>query len=660
MGVCTTKQEKKSNKFPVEKLFPLTENQPSNNETVKSEFYYFVEWMISFNFYKRLHNNPECANINILNDDLKQSSIFKLIKVLDCSFLRERLNSFSVSSDSTQIRQSINIEKDQLKAIFFHLAKTNMNKLKKLLTDGPPNNMRWLIWFTLAKCGYEEVETKLNIDNSKTYKALFSLGSDNVRQTISNEQTEINASQLFNSNFNYQSCLINVITVIVTYDKNTTNSIELNNIVANALIVSDLNEEEAFFVVRYIYSSEYGIQFRDLIHNGAPRLIYYLFIIDKLLESRCPNVYTYLSKSNLNKTTWIGKWIQSLYCFLHISSFIRVWDCVFALGCDFLIYFTLGCIKFCEKEILASTLNDDKDLNEVIKTHLSLEKAIKFALDFHISKYAQIKFDQAFFNYLVTFEEGKAERSDDESSIIENNEDLYQEKINKIKLIYHQNFSKEEKGGKKLSSEEKIAKINVINKLKEAYFKDNSIEKDKEQEETQMLCSLANKSFADYIKEKNEDKKIQLKVQRYHSNVDINKTKSQKLSHRVHFLSKTSQNDLSFGFLPKKNYSVIELNNEDNNSSDMSSIQNYHNYSIINQVAGTADLFDKIEEEGDKNELKPNNNTDKDNINNSIITPEDFNEDSFDEEAMIKMIEEKGIDSFLKENAPKKIVRVNP
>lgn len=356
MGICATKEEKKNNKYQVEKLFPLTETKSYDIGPIKSEFYYLVEWLISFKFYKRLRNNQECSNnISILNDDPKHSAIFKLIKAIDCSYLRDKMNSFLVSNDQT--KQLNNNDKEQFKTIFFHLAKKNMTKLKKLLTDGPPNNMRWFLWLTLAKYGYEEVETKLNIDNNITFKALFSSTFDNVKEVVSNEQTNINSSDLFNSNFNYQTSFLNVIKAIVTYDKKTTSSLEVNNIVANVLIVSDFNEEEAFLIVRYIYSSEYGLQLRDFITSGAPKLNYYTFIIDKLIESRCPKVFTYLNDKNLNKDEWVAKLIQSLYSFLDISSCIRVWDCVFALRSDFLIYFSLGCIKFCEKEILESQIN---------------------------------------------------------------------------------------------------------------------------------------------------------------------------------------------------------------------------------------------------------------------------------------------------------------
>ena len=417
MGVCSTKDGNNEENSLQYLLNNIQSKQNNSYNTIKSDFYYFTEFVLKFRFYIKLFNDDQkdtkiLTKINGPND----KNIFKVIKAIDQIYDKE-LHDFTLYSLSIQVSKdsalspkkldylgntsansnvSLTELKSNVQTLFDKLCKYKLNKFNKILLEGPPNNLRWIMWNAIANTKYFDVQTKIGVTCKQIYDDL--LGSEfpdkNVEKYIRADLSRtMNYIKYFKSS-NWSQSLYNVLKALVLYDEKLGYCIGMNEIVAIFLIISDCNELEAFNVLRYIYSSNYGLGFREFYVDNFPKLNYYIYIILEILKERYPHIYKIKHDNKIDNELWIQIWLQQLYSnLLDISITTRLWDCLIAQGSKFIINISLAYIKLYENDIILC--NSVESFLEIFKRRIKFrndqersifrERLIKNSIDINIS-----------------------------------------------------------------------------------------------------------------------------------------------------------------------------------------------------------------------------------------------------------------------------------
>ena len=167
------------------------------------------------------------------------------------------------------------------------------------------------------------------------------------------------------------------------------------NIIKKKLIVSEYYEEESFLFFRYLFSSFYGLLIRDFFIEDNSKIDLFSFYIKELIKERLPNIYKIIKKLKIEIKDWIKLQLITLYeNIFDFSITVRLWDCLIALGINFLFNFSISFFKSYEETILNFQKKEDffELFNKKIKfkndnkTSLYREKIIKESLKIHISK----------------------------------------------------------------------------------------------------------------------------------------------------------------------------------------------------------------------------------------------------------------------------------
>ena len=417
MGVCSTKDGNNEENSLQYLLNNIQSNQNNSNNTQKSDFYYFTEFVLKFHFYIKLFNDDQkdtkiLTKINGPND----KNIFKVIKAIDQIYDKE-LHDFTLYSLSIQVSKdsalspkkmdylgntsansnvSLNELKSNIQNLFDKLCKYKLNKFNKILLEGPPNNLRWIMWNAIANTKYFDIQTKIGVTCKQIYDDLLcsEFNDKNIEKYIRDDLSRtMNYIKYFKSS-NWTQSLYNVLKVLVLYDEKLGYCIGMNEIAAIFLIISDCNELETFNVLRYIYSSNYGLGLREFYIDNFPKLNYYIYIILEILRERYPHIYKIKYDNKIENELWIQIWLQQIYSnLLDISITTRLWDCLIAQGSKFIINISLAYIKLYENEIIKC--NSVESFLEIFKKRIKFkndqersifrERLIKNSIDINIS-----------------------------------------------------------------------------------------------------------------------------------------------------------------------------------------------------------------------------------------------------------------------------------
>ena len=433
MGSCASKNKNRENvPLSIGSVFNI-KNKPNGvngsrsarepTTVYKSDFYFFIEWILSFRFYIKLYNDDQNTRLITMLNGPNDKNIIKVIKAIDqidgkdlsdfssSISLKSKIDSSKQSKQSFISKQLTNsnnsvpalppqLSDEELKLIvlnfFEKLCRNNPKKMKKLLFQGPPNNLRWLMWISIAKTRYLEIESNIGINNGQIFEYLIntSFPDEETETKIRKDLLRTKNDLKYFKGGNWSISLYNVLKAIALYDDQLGYCIGMNEIAASALIVSDCNEVESFNLLRFLYSSEYGLKLREFYINGFPKLKFYTFFVHELIKERIPKVFHILNEKKILNEMWLQNWLQNLYSNLfEFSVGVRLWDCIISLGTDFLINFSLGYIKYFEEQIIGcgyatefleifNKKNKFKNNKEIIDFR---EKIIKLSLDFNIS-----------------------------------------------------------------------------------------------------------------------------------------------------------------------------------------------------------------------------------------------------------------------------------
>lgn len=427
MGNKPDKKKENINKQKSAKSQSIFNQQVNNYTPAYSNFYYFTEWMTNFEFYKKVHtfehkDNEQCImyDIFLMKDGPNDFNVFKLIKAID-KLENKNFDDFnylelmiinqdwenllesshpeetSETDPETAMRlRNINLHNEELIAklssLLEDLYKNFPKKFKKILHIGPPNNLRWILWLTVAKISYEKVDNKIDTENERIYDLLLNRKLKKKTQSKILEEVKNVSFYPFKSKEPAQN-LFSLLKAYSLYDNSLGYQQGMEIIVSYLLIISDFNESKTFLFMRYFFSSYYGLKFREILLEENNSLNLFLFTMNELISERFVKVYETMRNLRLKSESIFIPWIQSFFTSqFPFAVCVRFWDCIIGNGLNFMYNIFLGIIKFSENDLLSS--DDDVDFIKTFDYDFSeetfvinfREKVVEFALGFKITQ----------------------------------------------------------------------------------------------------------------------------------------------------------------------------------------------------------------------------------------------------------------------------------
>jgi hypothetical protein len=298
------------------------------------------------------------------------------------------------SSVSNELSSSLNSTYvvNQAEIGLREFVKCNKLKFIERLCKGPPESFRWTSWMISAGIELDRSEELYyNLLNQEIDPQTDLQIKKDLNRTVTDEK-------LFSVDTT-KSTLYNVLRAYSNCDKEVSYCQGMNFIVAFLLIVSDFNEVDTLYMMMFLFmfnKSNLGI--RGFFMDNFPLLNLYTYQFEYLFEKHFPSLKKHFDDLDIPKELWISKWIQTLFTIcLPLDVLIRLWDCIFAKGLEFLFNFSLALIKEIEPDL--KKFNDISDISEYFKTlnpycnntsgknlKIEVEVLIKDALSIKVSK----------------------------------------------------------------------------------------------------------------------------------------------------------------------------------------------------------------------------------------------------------------------------------
>jgi len=386
MGICGNEKQKNI-KYNVNDIFKIRN---------KNEFYFFTQFFIDYEFYHKINKkrntelyliskveSPNENNLLEIIKSLDQVSNLNIPKYENRFILENKIDKIDkkneeVNSSNLEIKMNkeellkeikltkyeqkdninINLEENPkftLTLLFEKLYFSNKRKLINILKKGPPNNLRWLIWLSFAKCKYIDIQYFFHINNNDIYNKI---------KNILEEKNEINEefkqglkkclseTKLLKENFwliNYY----NLVNYITFYHRYLILVEDIHNLIFFPLVVSDGDIINTFYFLRFFFSFNYGLGLSQFFDQTNFYVLGISSITMNILKSKNKELYEHILSLDIGYDEWINNWIISFYSnILNISITIRLWDCIIALGLKFIIFYNLSFIEHFKKRIL--------------------------------------------------------------------------------------------------------------------------------------------------------------------------------------------------------------------------------------------------------------------------------------------------------------------
>lgn len=240
----------------------------------------------------------------------------------------------------------------------------NKNKKKFLnkLLKGPSECFRWISWIV-----------SLEVPENRTDDQYFSLLSQNGDLIIENQISKdlhrtLTDDNLFSSESSRKQ-LFNILKAFAVNDKKVAYCQGMNCVAGFILVVSDYNEIDSFYLLLSLFGSrEYNsLGVRGFYLPEFPLLQLYLYQFDYIFYKKMPFLKKHFENLGIPNEAWVSKWFQTLYTIcLPLNVVKRLWDCIFAIGLEFLFSFTLAILQHFEEDLIK--FNDMIDLSEYLKS----------------------------------------------------------------------------------------------------------------------------------------------------------------------------------------------------------------------------------------------------------------------------------------------------
>jgi len=226
----------------------------------------------------------------------------------------------------------------------------NKDRYIKYLSKGPPNNIRWAIWLTLAitdpnsKFLSQAEYLELTLKNDADFEASY---DEQIKKDI--KRSNIGLDFLFEKVA--EDCLYRILKALSLMDPELGYCQGMNIITANLLMISDCNELETFNLMLYLLKN---LELREFFLNGFPKLLMFIFIFNEFIKDQYPLIHDKLEFLDIPEELWIFKWLQTLFFMsLPLAISVRIIDCILCFGLEFLLNFSLSWIKVNESKIIS-------------------------------------------------------------------------------------------------------------------------------------------------------------------------------------------------------------------------------------------------------------------------------------------------------------------
>jgi hypothetical protein len=297
---------------------------------------------------------------------------------------------------SFKFRQSVH---EQIVLLMLQHLKKDKFSIASLLSSGPPNEYRWLSWMTMT---IDKYEFKLICEEE--YFKLISCHINKeidvqIRKDLGRSAPQVQFFQREDS----KSLLYNVLKAVAVSDPELSYCQGMNILIAYLLLVSDGNELETFNLIKFIFSVNCNIKLREFYLNGFPRLNMYLFLLKEIVKEKLPDIHKKIDDLKIPDELWLFKWLQSLFAItLPFAIVVRLWDCLFAFGIEFILNYSVVFIFYNQEKILKA--NDVGDFLDSFKYNfkddkemiLFRENIIKDSKKFKISETLILKLKSKF------------------------------------------------------------------------------------------------------------------------------------------------------------------------------------------------------------------------------------------------------------------------
>ncbi len=232
----------------------------------------------------------------------------------------------------------------------------NKERFIKYLSKGPPNNLRWAIWLTLAI-----TDSNNKIYNREEYKILTEKIDQHFllyyNEQLKKDIKRSNMGLEYLDQKHSEECLYRILKALAIIDPELGYCQGMNIITANLLMVSDCNELETFNIMFYLMNV---LELREFFLDGFPKLLMFIFIFREFIKEEYPSIHVKLEYLDIPEEIWIFKWLQTLFfLYMPLAVSVRIIDCILCFGLEFLINFSLSFVKENEEKILScKTLED--------------------------------------------------------------------------------------------------------------------------------------------------------------------------------------------------------------------------------------------------------------------------------------------------------------
>lgn len=366
-----------------------------------SSFYYFTEWATRFPFYSATPNKGY-ENFRGVDDNLvtmqkgpNEFNVFKVIKAIDK--LPEKDYSIFNTVEMMLVHNDDDSENEQLfkepKMVSWVVERLkdvinlNSKKFSKIVSLGPPNNLRWMMWMSVVDKAYYDVLSNFGVPTEKIYESLV---SHKMNEKYKSQITQFSIEEDLGD---YQEIIVELWAAIFSYFRVVPFNCLKSAIYA--IIISNYNVFDSFLFLVHLLSPMYGLKLIELYDDqGKLGKNYHImkYITEQIIKDRLPKIYKVLQELNVKPDEWFGKWYQTFFTNFPIGICVRFWDCIVAYGKNYFHNIVLGILKFYNDKILE--INDkekflelfDKDLDTEEEAITFREKVVLYSKSFTIKE----------------------------------------------------------------------------------------------------------------------------------------------------------------------------------------------------------------------------------------------------------------------------------
>jgi len=250
----------------------------------------------------------------------------------------------SLTSRNTSNSKYINNNEEEISQCEKSLRKYYINNKKeyiKMSISGPSEPFRFVNWLVCSnipekrKFSYFENILKFSLD-----KNLNHLINKDIRRTMQE-------NLIYNEDI-YLS-LYKILKSIALLDKKLSYCQGMNFICGFMLIISEGNELDCFYLAMGLFSNTFCQKYncRGFFIENFPLLKLYIYIFKILLKKKLKKIYEFFENFEFFYDLFITKWFQTLFVhILPVENVVRIWDCIFAYGLNFLISISLSLIDY--------------------------------------------------------------------------------------------------------------------------------------------------------------------------------------------------------------------------------------------------------------------------------------------------------------------------